>query len=196
MFVLYNKYPQLLARLCPPYVINMYLLTFRLTPQISALAQPVYSQAQLLKTRSSCCAQVVASTGIVVVPYNEYPQLLAILLRLLSEGSQPLRISVIKASLFRSGDPNTRLAMLSRVQIWIEGWQPLCVSVANVIAVPERQWSLQPVQRPSLTAIWGLHSHLRCNGVKCRTSCASGASCLCLPGSMRSLCLHLAHARR
>ena len=43
--------------------------------------------------------QVVASTGIVVGPYNEYPQLLAILLRLLSEGSQPLRISVVKVRL-------------------------------------------------------------------------------------------------
>ena len=49
--------------------------------------------------QSACShAQVVASTGLVVAPYNEYPQLLAILLRLLSEGSQPLRISVVKVS--------------------------------------------------------------------------------------------------
>ena len=58
---------------------------------------------------------MVASTGIVVVPYNEYPQLLAILLRLLSEGQQPLRISVVKVRAERQ-DPSAPWTHRSRLK--------------------------------------------------------------------------------
>lgn len=40
--------------------------------------------------------QVVESTGSVVVPYLEYPQLLGILLRMLSEGTPVVRREVMK----------------------------------------------------------------------------------------------------
>jgi FKBP12-rapamycin complex-associated protein len=39
--------------------------------------------------------QVVESTGTVVVPYMEYPQLLGMLLGMLSEGAAPVRKVVI-----------------------------------------------------------------------------------------------------
>lgn len=40
--------------------------------------------------------QVVESTGLVVVPYMLYPQLLGVLLRILSEGSPAARLEVVK----------------------------------------------------------------------------------------------------
>ena len=42
------------------------------------------------------CLQVVESTGVVVMPYLEYPQLLGMLLRLLSEGDLMCRAEVLK----------------------------------------------------------------------------------------------------
>lgn len=42
--------------------------------------------------------QVVESTGCVVTPYLEYPQLLGILLRMLSEGTLAVRREVMKVS--------------------------------------------------------------------------------------------------
>jgi len=39
----------------------------------------------------------VESTGIVVTPYLEYPQLLGVLLRMLNEGTPPVRHEVLKA---------------------------------------------------------------------------------------------------
>jgi serine/threonine-protein kinase mTOR len=41
---------------------------------------------------------VVESTGLVVIPYMQYPQLLAVLLRILSEGSPRARMEVVKVS--------------------------------------------------------------------------------------------------
>lgn len=40
---------------------------------------------------------MVESTGIVVTPYLEYPQLLGVLLRMLNEGTPPVRHEVLKA---------------------------------------------------------------------------------------------------
>ena len=44
--------------------------------------------------------QVIESTGVVVTPYMEYPQLLGMLLQMLSEGSPQARLEVLKV---RSG---------------------------------------------------------------------------------------------
>ena len=41
--------------------------------------------------------QVVESTGIVVTPYLEYPQLLGVLLRMLNESAPSVRHEVLKA---------------------------------------------------------------------------------------------------
>lgn len=40
--------------------------------------------------------QVIESTGVVVTPYMEYPQLLGMLLQMLSEGSPQARLEVLK----------------------------------------------------------------------------------------------------
>lgn len=40
--------------------------------------------------------QVVESTGLVVVPYNDFPQLLGVLLRMLAVGAPPVRREVMK----------------------------------------------------------------------------------------------------
>jgi len=40
--------------------------------------------------------QVIESTGVVVTPYMEYPQLLGMLLQMLSEGSPQARTEVLK----------------------------------------------------------------------------------------------------
>lgn len=42
--------------------------------------------------------QVVESTGIVMAPYKEFPQLLSFLLLMLSEGAPTLRLAVLKVS--------------------------------------------------------------------------------------------------
>ncbi len=53
-------------------------------------------------------AQVVESTGFVVVPYLEYPQLLGMLLRMLSEGSPGVRREVMKVlGIIGALDPHT-----------------------------------------------------------------------------------------
>ena len=44
-----------------------------------------------------CGMQVVESTGIVVTPYLEYPQLLGVLLRMLNESAPSVRHEVLKA---------------------------------------------------------------------------------------------------
>eukprot|EP00891_Asterochloris_glomerata_P006787 jgi/Astpho2/6787/fgenesh1_pm.00103_%23_6_t len=52
--------------------------------------------------------QVVESTGVVVMPYLEYPQLLGMLLRLLSEGDLMCRAEVLKAlGIIGALDPHT-----------------------------------------------------------------------------------------
>ena len=47
-----------------------------------------------------CLRQVVESTGMVMAPYLEYPQLLAVLLRMLNEGegSPHIRREVLKVT--------------------------------------------------------------------------------------------------
>ena len=42
--------------------------------------------------------QVIESTGVVVTPYMEYPQLLGMLLHMLSEGSPHARTEVLKVN--------------------------------------------------------------------------------------------------
>ena len=42
--------------------------------------------------------QVIESTGVVVTPYMEYPQLLGMLLQMLSEGSPQARVQVLKVN--------------------------------------------------------------------------------------------------
>lgn len=46
-----------------------------------------------------CSVQVIESTGVVVTPYMEYPQLLGMLLQMLSEGSPQARLEVLKVGL-------------------------------------------------------------------------------------------------
>lgn len=43
--------------------------------------------------------QVIESTGVVVTPYMEYPQLLGMLLQMLSEGSPQARLEVLKVGM-------------------------------------------------------------------------------------------------
>lgn len=52
----------------------------------------------MFSDRFLCLLQVVESTGAVVKPYLEYPQLLAILLRMLNEGTAN-RTEVLKVRL-------------------------------------------------------------------------------------------------
>lgn len=42
---------------------------------------------------------MIESTGVVVTPYMEYPQLLGMLLQMLSEGSPQARLEVLKVQL-------------------------------------------------------------------------------------------------
>ena len=52
------------------------------------------------KGNSECFGvQVIESTGVVVTPYMEYPQLLGMLLQMLSEGSPQARLEVLKVHL-------------------------------------------------------------------------------------------------
>ena len=39
---------------------------------------------------------MVESTGIVMAPYNEFPQLLSFLLQMLSDGAPAMRLAVLK----------------------------------------------------------------------------------------------------
>uniref|UniRef100_A0A7S1SYY6 Serine/threonine-protein kinase TOR n=1 Tax=Tetraselmis chuii TaxID=63592 RepID=A0A7S1SYY6_9CHLO len=56
----------------------------------------------------TCLGQVVESTGIVVTPYMEYPQLMGLLLRLLSEGDLRARREVVKMlGIVGALDPHT-----------------------------------------------------------------------------------------
>ena len=48
--------------------------------------------------KQTSCLQVIESTGVVVTPYMEYPQLLGMLLQMLSEGSPQARLEVLKVS--------------------------------------------------------------------------------------------------
>lgn len=52
--------------------------------------------------------QVIESTGVVVTPYMEYPQLLGMLLQMLSEGTPQARTEVLKVT------HSPRLAFLLR----------------------------------------------------------------------------------
>ncbi|KAL4435039.1 hypothetical protein ABPG77_003864 [Micractinium sp. CCAP 211/92] len=61
--------------------------------------------------------QVVESTGFVVVPYLEYPQLLGMLLRMLSEGSPGVRREVMKVlGIIGALDPHTHKVNLAELQ--------------------------------------------------------------------------------
>lgn len=51
-----------------------------------------------LSCQSSGGVQVIESTGVVVTPYMEYPQLLGMLLQMLSEGTPQARVEVLKVS--------------------------------------------------------------------------------------------------
>lgn len=56
----------------------------------------------VLVLKGSVCmvgVQVIESTGVVVTPYMEYPQLLGMLLQMLSEGSPQARLEVLKVCL-------------------------------------------------------------------------------------------------
>ena len=64
----------------------------------------ILSQWELLQgdlsNKLRCLRQVVESTGMVMAPYLEYPQLLAVLLRMLNEGegSPHIRREVLKVT--------------------------------------------------------------------------------------------------
>lgn len=61
--------------------------------------------------------QVVESTGCVVSPYLEYPQLLGVLLRMLSEGGAAVRREVIKVlGIVGALDPHTHKLNLAELQ--------------------------------------------------------------------------------
>ncbi|KAI3435635.1 hypothetical protein D9Q98_001694 [Chlorella vulgaris] len=65
----------------------------------------------------STLGQVVGSTGFVVVPYLEYPQLLGVLLRMLSEGGPGVRREVIKVlGIIGALDPHTHKVNLAELQ--------------------------------------------------------------------------------
>ena len=62
-------------------------------------------------------AQVVESTGLVVTPYQHYPQLLGILLKMLNEGSTAARRDVMKAlGTIGALDPHTHKGLLAELQ--------------------------------------------------------------------------------
>jgi FKBP12-rapamycin complex-associated protein len=61
--------------------------------------------------------QVVESTGFVVVPYLEYPQLLGVLLRMLAEGGPGVRREVMKVlGIIGALDPHTHKFNLAELQ--------------------------------------------------------------------------------
>ena len=61
--------------------------------------------------------QVVESTGFVVMPYLEYPQLLGVLLRMLSEGAVTVRREVMKVlGIIGALDPHTHKLNLAQLQ--------------------------------------------------------------------------------
>ena len=63
------------------------------------------------------CLQVVESTGFVVMPYLEYPQLLGVLLRMLSEGAVTVRREVMKVlGIIGALDPHTHKLNLAQLQ--------------------------------------------------------------------------------
>ena len=60
---------------------------------LACLMQTVNVSAHML---SALVQQVIESTGVVVTPYMEYPQLLGMLLHMLNEGSPHARTEVLK----------------------------------------------------------------------------------------------------
>jgi FKBP12-rapamycin complex-associated protein len=65
----------------------------------------------------STLGQVVESTGCVVSPYLEYPQLLGVLLRMLSEGGAGVRREVMKVlGIVGALDPHTHKLNLAELQ--------------------------------------------------------------------------------
>lgn len=62
-------------------------------------------------------AQVIESTGVVVTPYMEYPQLLGMLLHMLSEGSPLARMEVLKVlGIVGALDPHTHKVNQANIQ--------------------------------------------------------------------------------
>ena len=81
-----------------PVLATSWMIGFGLIgPMRAGALQPAGWQVKSIKLHLLlCCPQVVESTGVVVMPYLEYPQLLGMLLRLLSEGDQNCRAQVLK----------------------------------------------------------------------------------------------------
>ena len=73
-------------------------------PQLLVMLLHVLNQRRFtlgdLPSTLRCLRQVVESTGMVMAPYLEYPQLLAVLLRMLNEGegSPHIRREVLKVT--------------------------------------------------------------------------------------------------
>jgi hypothetical protein len=82
-------------------------------------ARAALSGGAVVQGPNPTLSQVVESTGIVVTPYLEYPQLLGVLLRMLNEGTPPVRHEVLKArapALRPGGSPACWDAALHRLQ--------------------------------------------------------------------------------
>jgi hypothetical protein len=95
-------------RLCSPPAACLALLSLR-GPRLVTCPRP--------PPPHSCSPQVVESTGCVVSPYLEYPQLLGVLLRMLSEGGAGVRREVMKVlGIVGALDPHTHKLNLAELQ--------------------------------------------------------------------------------
>ena len=83
----------------------------------SYMCSKMCSITHSIQCEISFCVQVIESTGVVVTPYMEYPQLLGMLLHMLSEGSPQARLHVLKVlGIVGALDPHTHKVNQANIQ--------------------------------------------------------------------------------